>query len=360
MTNKKIGIIIPANIWFAPYLNIYTNLFQEISIDYDIISWNRDGTEDKTGTTYSPEYINSGLLKKIRQRLNFYKFTKKIIRKNKYDRLVVFGSFSSIFLLRLLIFNYKRRYIIDIRDLSVEQNLFSKFLFKVVINNSYANVISSRGFIKHLPKCSNYFISHNFDKSTIQDALNKKCNVSNIITPPIHILTIGGIRDYISNLEIIKKLANNSDYQLSFVGKGYASPRLKDYVDANNINNVSFRGYYEKQDEYKYINECHLLNIYYPKTRLHSSAMSNRFYHSLVYCKPMIVTNNSIQGDLTIKYKLGITIDNCKDIDNKIKHYLNNFDTSTYLKNRKELLTIFYNDYLNFEKMLLKFTNHLS
>ena len=33
----KIGLILPANIWYCPFVNIYTKILERENIDYDII-----------------------------------------------------------------------------------------------------------------------------------------------------------------------------------------------------------------------------------------------------------------------------------------------------------------------------------
>lgn len=75
------------------------------------------------------------------------------------------------------------------------------------MRHSAAIFVSSPGFIKCLPQGSNYRISHNFDIEAVRDALDKK-DVIPFQAGQINVLTIGGIRDYSSNIEVVKSLAN--------------------------------------------------------------------------------------------------------------------------------------------------------
>ncbi|MDD4157368.1 MAG: capsular biosynthesis protein [Candidatus Cloacimonetes bacterium] len=350
----KIALIIPNNQWFAPYLNLYTDILKKNSINYDVIYWNRDGSEMSTSISYNHVSLSSNSLKrKIIEYIGFFKFARKIIKQKNYNKLIIFGSISSIFLFPTL-FQFKRKYIIDFRDLSIEQNVILFQIFQYLSKNSYCNVISSPGFLHYLPKMK-YLISHNINFHAIgTDIINNK--LFELSKKPIVILTIGGIRDFQSNRDIIFSLANNKDFALYFVGKGPAAKMLEEYVKRNNISNVHFKGYYCKEDEQKIIKECTFLNIYYPKTKLHSSAISNRFYNGILNNKPMIVTSGGIQGDLVSKYNLGIAISDCSNCSELLVKYLNDFKEDLFLKNRNLLLKNYMKDNLEFEKMLLNFS----
>lgn len=348
----KIGVILPTNIWFAPYLDIYNSFLDKENIDYEVISWNRDGSEKPSSLAFQEKCQTSSRFKKLFKMFAYFRFARKKISENQYDKLIIFGSISGIFLLPTL-FKYKKKYIIDFRDLSIEQNQLLRSVYKISLKRSYSNVISSPGFKKFLPKVP-YFISHNFKIDLVEKAILNKPTID-LSQNPINILTIGGIRDFSSNVEIVDSLANNNDYNVHFVGKGLASLKLQEHVESEKIKNVFFKGYYEKEEEELYINECTLLNIYYPKTNLHSSALSNRFYNSLIYCKPMIVTSNSTQGDLVDEYQLGISIIDTNNLGEQIKMYLSNFNREDYIKNRNSLLRTYIAEYYKFEKMLLSF-----
>ena len=59
----KIGIITPNNIWFSPYVKIYTSLLDEIKVNYEIISWNREGCEEEgIQFNYKPKSRNPFIL----------------------------------------------------------------------------------------------------------------------------------------------------------------------------------------------------------------------------------------------------------------------------------------------------------
>lgn len=352
----KVALVIAANKWFCPYIKIYEKILIDENIEYDIISWNRDGQESNLGFQFD-NILDSGASrwKKFVCFIKYVKFVRQKISANNYDKLIIFGPKLSIFLNRFLLKKYRNRYIIDYRDLSIEQN-HSYFYntFKNVLKNASAVFVSSPGFIKYLPTGINYDISHNFDIDTVRTLL-KKNEVPSFGQEFFDVLTIGGIRDYTENAELLTALGNHIDFKISFVGKGVASGKLEMLSNKLNINNVSFVGYYEKEDESKYIQKSSILNIYYPKVKTHSSALSNRFYNALIYKKPMIVTKNSIQGDYVEKYKLGIAITDCTNLSDKIKLYFAKTDANDFCEKCNSLLMQFDKDYELFHAKVIKF-----
>lgn len=252
--------------------------------------------------------------------------------------------------------HYKRNYIFDFRDLSIEQNKTFSLLFKRVLKHSYANVISSPGFKQCLPSEYNYIISHNFNEDEVKRCISTTPPFIRINTQII-ILTIGGIRDYTSNVEVIKALANNSNILLRFIGKGDAAPLLHDFVEKNGIKNVEFEGYYPKEKEKDYILESTFLNIFYPRRLSHDTALSNRFYNSLIYKKPMIVTHGTIQGNYAEKYNVGISLSDCKELNNKIRVWQEHNNYEDYCVRCNLLLKEFLRDYDKFHSMLNSFCN---
>ena len=53
--------------------------------------------------------------------------------------------------------------------------------------------------------------------------------------------------------------------------------------------------------------------------------MTNRFYLSLIFKKPMIVNKDSIQASFVKKYNLGIIISSEDNISERIMDYKNSF-----------------------------------
>lgn len=339
----KVALITPANLWYCPFVKIYSRAFDSLSIEYDIITWCRDEKLEEGCI----QFVNQrkGKFGKVLAYFDFISFIKKTIKTNKYDRLVIFTSQLCILLLPYLNQKFKKKYIVDYRDLSVEQMTILKPLFKNVLKNSFANFISSPGFIKCLPTGIDYLQSHNFVIDNVKEALSTPVSLIEKEPQDITVLTIGGIRDYSSNIEVVNALANKDHIRVLFVGKGAASARIEEYCKNNDIHNVEFYGYYPKEEEPHYIKNATFMNIYYPRVITHDTALSNRFYNSLIFKRPMIVTSNTTQGDYAKKYNLGLSLDDCKGLDVKLRSWLSDNSNQSYADRCDCLLENFMHDY---------------
>lgn len=348
----KVILALAANKWFSPYLRIYTNLLDKNNIDYDIVFWNRDKSENEP-ISFVANFDADTRINKIRAYIQYVKFISKCVRRGNYDKIIVFSSQLSICLSHLLLGEFRDNYMIDFRDLSVEQNSIFKRWYSVLLNNSCLNVISSPGFVEYLPKNINYVLSHNFDIDLVRQTICREEKMPSF--GEINILTIGGIRDYGSNIEVVKALANKKPFNLQFVGKGEAVDKIKQYVKQYGISNVTFLGYYDKKDEPDFVKKAHFINIYYPMRPSHNSALSNRFYNSLIFKRPMIVTKNTVQGDFVDKYNLGLSLNSCEKLDEKINSFISNYNHTDFCSRANCLLETFISDYQDFEDELIKF-----
>jgi len=350
----KLALISAGNVWFLPFLKIYTKILDDYNVAYDIISWNRDGTDDKIGKQYNKQSpLTKSRIRKLWDFIHYAKFVKRTIENEKYDKLIFFSAPISMYLLPFLKRKYKGKYIYDFRDLSIEQNKLLRRQFDKVLKNSAFNVVSSPGFKKCLNEDNDFVLCHNFDIDLANKGLASTVPIPSI--NPINVLTIGGIRDFDSNSQVINALSNKDGFCLEFVGKGIAKEALEDFSNGIGCKNIHFTGYYPKEDEPKYITDSSILNIFYPKIISHSTAMSNRFYHSIIFKRPMIVTKDSTQGDYVEKFNIGLAIEDTSNLDKLIKDWLERNDYMTYCKRANKLLGQFIEDQDVFKKRLLDF-----
>ncbi len=349
----KFGLILPGNIWYAPYVRNYTRILDENNAIYEIISWNRDGQDAKEGIQYEENiHANNGSAGFSAYR-RYIAFIKQVIRKNGYDKLIVFGPQMTCLLSIYLMRKFRGRFIIDFRDLSIEQKPGLRQLFTFMTKISYANVISSPGFKRCIPE-SDYYISHNFDVDAVKTAIGYRDANGFGTTDTIDVLTIGGIRDFSSNVEVIKALANKKDFSVRFVGRGGGAAQLATYCDEHAIKNVSFTGFYKKSEEVSYVQDSTFMNIFYPRVITHDTALSNRFYNSLIYRKPMIVTKDTTQGDYAEKNNVGISLADCSNLEDGLKTFIQQ-EYNAYAERCDNLLLEFLNDQKQFEQVVYNF-----
>lgn len=349
---KKLALIIPNNIWVSPYLSIYTRILDKFGVEYDTISWNRDG-KDESGIQFQYKEKSRNIIAILWSYFRYASFLKKTIKNNGYEKLIVFTPQVGLFLSSFLVKHYKGSYIFDYRDLSLEQRTVFRNRFRTVLANSFANVISSPGFKRYLPNDFDYIISHNFNVDIVRATVkNSTYNAYN--REDYTILTIGALRPDM-NYEVIDALGNVEGFKLSFVGKGIAAEALEKYVKDKGYKNISFSGYYKKEEEPYFFKENEFVNIVYPLIPSHVSALSNRFYNSLIYKRPMIVTRGTTQGDFAQQYGLGLVIDNCKDLARSIIEYRERLDYDHYINQCNLLLNQFIEEDNIFEQKVKSF-----
>ncbi len=353
-----IGILIPNNLWFCPYVGIYTNILNKNGVPYEIVTWCRDG-KDEQGCIQCKDLNNYS--NNISRLLSYYLyscFVKRVVKRKKYEKLIVFTPQLAIFIAGFLKRHYRGKYIFDYRDLSIEQRGIFKKPFVTVLNNSMANVISSPGFKTYLPEGFNYVLSHNFNIGKVRQVLNNDTILQPSLSfESIEVLTIGGIRDYDSNVQVIDALSNKQGFTVRFVGQGPSAETLKQHAKRIGANNVHFEGYYSKEKEAGFIEDCTFMNIFYPRLHSHDTALSNRFYNSLIYKKPMITTADTTQGNYARDYSIGVAIENCDGLDHVLKDFLNGIDIQHYSQQCNDLLASFVLDYEKFEGVVKQFVS---
>ena len=69
----------------------------------------------------------------------------------------------------------------------------------------------------------------------------------------------------------------------------------------------------------------------------------------------MIVTRNSTQGDYAEKYKVGLVVDDCKNLETQLKTYFENLDYDNYCRSCNQLLEVLLKDEVKFEGVVRSF-----
>lgn len=356
MTSKtKIALILPGSIWYAPYVRNYTRILDSCKAEYAIISWNREGDDLPEGFQYNVKCGNGHGSAGLSAYKGYIKFIKNTLKKQRFNRIIVFGPQITCLLSTYLLLHFRHCYMIDYRDLSIEQKVGFKQLFALMLRFSFANVISSPGFRRCLPKCK-YYLSHNFDVNAVKFALSNNTGEDTFnVKQGIDVLTIGAIRDFSSNIEVTKALANQNGFSLRFIGRGRGTvERLHAYCNEVKADNISFVDSYNKPEEAGYVKTSTFMNIFYPRIITHDTALSNRFYNSLIYRRPMIVTKDTCQGDYAEKYDVGVALTDCSKLTTALQNFIKQ-DYAEYAKRCDSLLLEFLKDQELFENVVENF-----
>lgn len=349
----KVALILASNTCYAPHIYHYKRLLQEKNIDFDIVIWNKDSITEKGCISYD---CNADLgrhrIFRLKDYFAYAKFVINVLKKGKYDRIVVFTIFLGVLLYPFLKKHCKKIFIFDIRDFSPVLNSCS-WIIKSLIKDSFTTVISSPGFLNWLPRDQKYSISHNYHFDEKLLLAEKDSNQSSKFV----ILTIGFLRDFEINKSVIDALKNDSRFVLKFVGRGIAYVPLMNYVKINEINNVVFVGEYDKKDENGYLENVGLMNIFLDRDINSRTLMTNRFYLAVSNQIPVLVNSNSVQGNYVGKFGLGLQLENCDTLKDDLLLYLQNYNKEVFLDGREKFLTEIEEDQKVFEGKLNIFLN---
>ena len=354
---KRVLLIAGSALDGCPYMTTYMEVLRRNDIPFDFLFWNRILYD----TNHLPDnYIpyNSLTLnsypkwKKVYKIGEFASFARKQMKQKEYSFVVVCTIAHAVFLYPYLRSHYRGRYVFDIRDYSplCKVPILSAIIERLVSHSAFT-VLSSRGFLRWLPhgKALHYVISHN----TTYKALSRQENVSCPVFPPkvVGLLSIGLLRDYESNSTVIKRLANHPCYKLQFSGVGIVE-ELRSVAASQNATNIVFTGWYRKSDEDQIVAKCDMMNNFCNRDIGGDSLMSNRFYHSVLFRKPMIVRRGSFQAEQASRYGLGVLLDDNDDFDEIIKQWWNEYDAERYDSGCRRFISDACSDLERFETAL--------
>jgi len=354
----KIGIVNPNIVENDPYVGYYTDVFDEIGVDYKYIGWNRNHHYPVTFQSdkaeifhyYSPESISN--FRKIYDYWLFSRFIINCLKREKYDFLTIHTLVNSLFLSNFLTKYFTNSYVFDVRDYSPVYP-FVKNLVKKVIKNSAFTVISSSDYKSWLPRDCDYLMGHNVKKSFVESALIEQ-KIEPKINKKIVVLTIGQISNFSANSRLITSLGNKPTIKIVFAGHGSQKENLE-LFSKGMFSNVFFSGKYKKEDEPGLVKTADFINIVLPNTGLaFNTPMSNRFYLSLLHKIPMIVNEESVQAKWVKEFHLGFVVTSEDDIYEKLMIYKENFELQEFTDGCHKMLSIINEDILVFENSLKK------
>lgn len=306
----KICIVLPCNIYTAPFYKKYVDYLKSNNIKFDLIYWNRALIEEETFAeeVYSfnkKDVVNSGGYSKLIKYIQFGNYVKTKLSNNKYDKVLLLGSYAGIMAQLAFFLNkhYKNKYWLDIRDFTFENIRIYSYLMNKVIYNSNETVISSPGYVEFLPRDFEYILSHNFDLSAMDDSFEKKRNESN----EIRISFIGLVRYYKENKKLLNLLKNKEEVRLQYYGMN--SSELEKYCIENNITNVDFHPRFHPSKTTSFYQVTDVINNIYGNGGIElTTALSNKLYYAAYYKIPILVSEDTMMETIVRKYNFGLSV----------------------------------------------------
>lgn len=325
----KIALICPSNMLYMPYVDNYTKILDEIDVDYSVINWDRFKIEKDSEFTYRDSKI--GHQRSFLDYFKYSRFVLNILKKNNYDKVVVFGIQLVFFLKSRLVKEYRNKYIIDIRD---HNRIIKYFNIEKTIEHSNFTVLSSPGYKEWLPESNKYVINHNTKVESLDELREVGSDIKN--RDFININYIGSIRDYKINIDFINSLKNKKHIAMNFHGEGAINKDIENHVTNQTIGNVKLTGRYEKEQESEFYKISDFINILIPNDSINSrTLLPNRLYNAAIYGKPILAFDGTYLSEIVKKYNLGIVIESFDNIEREIIEYINNFNLDLYENGRR-------------------------
>lgn len=325
MNAQKILLVLSCNLHWAPYYTRYEQILKNAGINYDLLIWNREGLKENVyGNLIEYKILdktNNHSASKILKFIRYAHFIKKVIKTNRYDKIVFLGTYAAIpaFLAGFLKKNYKGKYWVDLRDITYEKYGFFYNLEAKALQNSYKTVVSSRGFLPFLPKADYGFI-HNIDP-TMEDIAQK---FNRTKSDKIRISYIGNLSYWNACREMIDAMANDNRFVMNFVGPNYEC--IKDYCESNHITNVTFHGMFKREETVNFYNDTDLIyNIYGTDIINVRALLSNKLYYALRFKLPILVSKNTYLEKVVEQYNIGFCFESKPNVANDLYNWYQNY-----------------------------------
>ena len=300
---------------YMPYMNFYLDALRGKDIQFELIYWDRDGKLDaEVPQSISRSYKFEAHLEeqlpfksKLKYFVKYRKFAMNILKRNKYDRIIVLHTTPGLTLFDFLIRKYKGRYLLDFRDISYEYIPAYRKLVGILSKNSAVTFVSSNAFRKFLPKEKNIFTIHNY----LEDSLNhrmlrKYCARERKV---IRVSYWGLVRQADVNKKVMDALGNDSRFELHYYGRMQQAGReMERYARDKEYNNVFFHGAYMPSDRYEFAKNTDMIHNIYDCGYTTGNAIGNKYYDGIIFGIPQICTEESYMGKLVEKTGVGLTI----------------------------------------------------
>ncbi|PWM47703.1 MAG: hypothetical protein DBX47_00025 [Clostridiales bacterium] len=330
----KILLMSNTKIKYIPYANFYLNCIDCEKNDVHFLIWHRDEQADilpqKKVTLHEficPQENEISKYKKVISYIKYRKFAKTLLKKEKFDFIIILPALPGTLLYKYLAKNFHKKFILDYRDISHEKIRFFRKIIANLVENSVATFVSSDKFRDVLPICSNIYTSHNFDPQALPFRNNRRQLPREHY--PLRIAFWGFIRHKEVNISLLNRFGNDKRFELHYYGNEQATAAaMKEHIAEKDIKNVFFHGEFRPEERYEFIKNTDIIhNLYDVENDGIQAAMGNKYYDGIVFYLPQICNKGIYMGERAQKCGTGICIDlKNKNLADTVFSYYKNLD----------------------------------
>ena len=331
---KRVLLLGFGKISHMPYMQLYLDSFKEARID--LVYWDRDGEPDAdvpsriTSTFKFSGRMDSNLpgRAKLKQFAGYRKIANEVLKAGQYDLIVSMQAMPGLILLDKLITGYRKRYILDFRDLSYEHIPVYRKLIGVLARHSKLVFVSSNAFRAYLPKDIPIYTIHNYLENSFGYI---KCS-SPRNERPLRVSYWGLLRGRDTNKRLISAIGNDDRFELHYYGRlGNEGKDIQAYSQEHHFVNVFFHGAYLPEERYRFIENTDILHNAFDLDRMMKNAVSNKYYDGVIFRIPQICTKGSHMGTLITQQGIGLAIDPAhEDIADMLWSYYHGLDRKQF------------------------------
>lgn len=345
----KIALISCNSIRYMPYLSLYSTLIEKTGNSYIIITEHElDKIDNPLHFVYAGTFGGS-ILNKIRNYLRWRSFIISTLKEQNVDKIVFFTNWPPIKLLDQCITRWRKKYIFDLRDFSIESKKWARIVEEIIIRNSAATVISSKGFLAWLPPIKEYIIAHNMPVEYTQHQRCKSFQKEGV--------TIGyiGMLNYFPQNKRMADATCGTNYKLVYAGSAAGSCMLEQYCTEKNYHHVIFSGAFRNSEKERLYDGIDLINaVYGNKTEVVKHALPNKLYDCLIYKVPILANKGTYLGRLIEEKGVGLAIDTEDErFMQYVDAYIRDFDREHFETCCDNLLEVFCREQSKCKKAII-------
>lgn len=307
---KKIAILSCVNVKHMSLISLYTEILKKNNVQYDLIYMDKYDEEEDFDCNKKYRYVNKinqkwpRFFKRIKYMM-FYPYATRILKKNRYDFVIVWNDLAIFMFGSFLSRHFRDRYCLNVRDNMGYEKKQYKSMYGRAFGNSAFNTISSKGYLDILPQNTQYIQINSLNLSVLEGMqIHKRLRTKDEV---IRVGFIGYVRYYERNKSLLDVFANDKRFEMHYYGKN--ANVLKVYAEENHISNAVFHDSFPVAETGKYLEKIDIINNLYGNDTLNvRKAISIKFFHALYARIPILVNTNTYIGELANNLGVGFYV----------------------------------------------------
>lgn len=315
MSKKKICILCTANIKHMTLVSLYTEELLRNNQPYDIIYIDKyneiEPTDAENRYRFQLELNpNWSFPRKLMHYWKFKKYACDILKKEKYDFIIVWNEFTAFMFSEFLCKHYSGKYCVNIRDYNYNNIFFVQQRLKKAVEDGAFSTISSERFLEFLPKAEYLFI-HSYN-----DALLGKLEPvkrKRVEGEKIRVLFIGRMSYPESKVKLIHALGNDERFEFWLVGAGCGE--YEKVVQENGYTNIIIKDSFEPSETPKHLEHADVIFSLNQENEFFSDVLLPiKLYYAIKKHIPILAYKSSYTYEYAEKIGIAIGVED-KEID---------------------------------------------